>query len=378
MSLRAIDEVVAWRCDSRGRPVAFEGARERRRIGPLTRFLLPALDSHFAAPGDLVRLYRLPIPGAPIAGMVNFTRRVAAVVPPYRRLGAAFPLWAVACAADLGWALDGRGILAGLAAAFPMILGFRLVAHHAAAATDEASAYKVQVYWHLARHMLAPDRPRQAEPPNRPPDWPARLAASHARTLPSHEWHEVARLPLPDGRLIACDPYDIGEEERTSAVEVPPGTYPVVLAIGLFGPESSGLSEARVTHAWVALNDRAVARWEPVSEAEGSKRLVVGIDSGLASFSAAASAPALRSAHDDGSPYGFTAGLEKVLEERMRLPGGGSGLWGLVEAAEASMVVFESGYGDGLYGLYRGFDEEGELAAVAIDFKVAESIYFAQ
>jgi hypothetical protein len=377
MSLRAIDEVVAWRSDSRGRPIAFEGARERRRIGRLTRILLPGLDSDFAAPGDLVRLYRLPIPGAPIAGMVNFTRRVAAVVPPYRRLAAAFPCWAVACAADLGWALDGRAILAGLVAALPMIIGFRLVAHHAAAATDEASAYKVQVYWHLARHRLAPDRPRRAEPPIEPPDWPARLAASYARALPSHEWHEVARLPVPDGQLIACDPYDIGEEERTSTVEVPPGTYAVVLAIGLFGPETSGLSEARVTHAWVALNDRAIARWEPVSDAKGGKRLV-GVDSGLASFSAAASAPALRAAHDDGSPCAFTTRLETVLEEKMRLPAGGRGLWGLVEADEARVVVFESGYGDGLYGLYLGLDQEGELAAVAIDFKVAESIYFAQ
>lgn len=377
MSLRAIDEVVAWRSDSRGRPVAFEGARERRRIGRLTRFLLPGLDSDFAAPGDLVRLYRLPIPGAPIAGMVNFTRRVAAVVPPYRRLAAAGPCWAVGSAADLLWALDGWGFLAGLIAALPMVLGFRLVANHAVAATDEASAYKVRVYWHLARHKLAPNRPRQTEPPNEPPDWPARLAASYARALPSHEWHEVARLPVPDGRLIACDPYDIGKETRTSAVEVPPGTYPVVLAIGLFGPETSGLSEARVTHAWVALKDGAIARWEPASDAKGSE-LLVGIDSGLASFSAAASAPAMRAAYDDGSPYAFTTHIEKVLEDKMRLPAGGRGLWGLVEAAEARVVVFESGYGDGLYDLYRGLDQEGELAAVAIDFKVAESIYFAQ
>jgi hypothetical protein len=376
MSLRAIDEVIAWRCDSRARPVEFEGARERRRIGPLTRFLLPGLASGFAAPGDLVRLYRLPIPGAPIVGMVNFTRSAAAVVPPYRRLAAACVCWVPGIAADLRWALDGSGFLAGLIAALPIIIGLRVVAHQAAAATDEAFAYKVRVYWHLARHKLAPNRPRQPEPPDEPPDWPARLAESYARALASHEWHEIARLPVPDGRLIACDPYDIGEE-RTSAVDVPPGTYPVVLAIGLFGPETSGLSEARVTHAWVALTDEAVARWEPVSDAKGRK-LLVGVDSGLASFSAAASAPALRAALDDGSPDAFATRLETVMDERMRLPAGGQGLWGVVEAGEARLVVFESGYGDGLYDLYRGIGQKGELAAVAIDFKVAESIYFAR
>lgn len=376
MGLRAIDEVVAWHSDSRGRATALEGARERRRIGWLTRFLLPDLGSGFAAPGDLVQLYGLGVPGGPIVGATNFTRRTAVVVPPYRRLAVIAFCWAPAFAADLGWALDGWAIIAGLVAAFPLMLGFRLAAARAEAATDEATAYKVQVYWQLARHRLAPDRPRR-EPPDEPPDWPARLSASHARALPSHEWHEVARLPLPDGRLVACDPYDIGQEERASAVDVPPGTYPIVLAVGLFGPEGSGLSEARVTHAWVALNDRAIDRWEPVADAEGRKRLV-GVGSGLASFSAAASAPAIRAAHDDGSEYGFATRLEQVLEERMTLPGGGGSLWGLVEADGARMVVFESGYGDGVYDLYRGLDEEGELAAVAVDFKVAGSIYFAR
>jgi hypothetical protein len=372
MNLEALDQVVAWRTKSRDRPVLFEGARERLRIGPVTRFLLPDLHSESAAPGDLVRLYRLPIPGSPIAGFVNFTRQIAAVVPPYRRLVAACAFWAVALVADLRWGLDGAALLAGLIATLPMIFAFRFVAHEAEAMTDDDSAYRARVCWQLARHRLAPKAP-PPQAPAQPPDWVARLADSYAGALPSHEWRSIANLPVPDGRLTACDPYDIGEEQK-NVIEVPPGTYPVVLAVGLFGPPGSGLFEARVAHAWVQLRDAAVMGWEPICGAGGS-RMLVGVDSGLASFSCAGTAPVLRAAYDDGSPDAFTTRLEEVLEEK--LYDGEDGGWTSIEAGEARLVVFESGYGDGLYDIYRGVDDDGKAVAIAIDFKVADSIYFA-
>ena len=41
------------------------------------------------------------------------------------------------------------------------------------------------------------------------------------------------------------------------------------------------------------------------------------------------------------------------------------------------MIAFEAGYGDGSYAVVRGIGADGELVAVAIDFRVAGWIYAA-
>jgi hypothetical protein len=371
MRLRPVDEVVAWRTDERGRPIAYEGTGERCRIGPFTRFLLPELDGDFAAPGDLVRLFRLPVRGTPMAAIVNFTAGRAAVSPVWRRLVPAFFIIAIAFILDVSTAADGSVILGGILAGALPGLALRLAADKATSMTSEAWSYRARVHWQLARHLLAPGRPRPSETPSEEPDWEERLRLSWARALPGHEWREIAELSIPDGRLVAADPYDVGEG-RYGVIEVPPGTYPVVLAFGHFGPPSSGLSETRAVHAWLALGEGEAARWEPVLDRAGSEYFV-GVDSATAAFTAEGSIPTLLAAYDDGSRDGFASRLESFLLGAMR-----SSPWAVLEAGEARMAIFESGYGDGFYPVYRGFDEAGALVALAIDFRVAESIYFSR
>ena len=44
--------------------------------------------------------------------------------------------------------------------------------------------------------------------------------------------------------------------------------------------------------------------------------------------------------------------------------------WIDMKFGDANLVTFSSGYGDGLYGTYAGFDSNGDVAVVVTDFNL--------
>lgn len=51
------------------------------------------------------------------------------------------------------------------------------------------------------------------------------------------EIQELGVLPLPTGRLVACDPYLLAADARPLQQPLPPGDYPVLAAWALVSPE---------------------------------------------------------------------------------------------------------------------------------------------
>ena len=47
--------------------------------------------------------------------------------------------------------------------------------------------------------------------------------------------------------------------------------------------------------------------------------------------------------------------------------------WSWLDTAlgDGNLIAFSSGYGDGLYATYAGFDADGEVSAVVTDFGIA-------
>jgi hypothetical protein len=363
-----IDDLVAWSVDEKGRLAGFEGARGLCRFSAFTRFLLPGLDEGFAEPGDLLRMVRVPWLRAHIAAITNVSRRTSIGAPPSRRVLffltiAALPLPA-ALAWDLWWLLIAVE-LAGAAATLFLILA-RLDAE---AAAEERAAYGIAFRWRLLRRHIAPDAAPPPTPPPAPePDWMERLSQSHDRSLAGCDWRQVAALPVEDGRLVACEPYHIDEWAKY-CVDVPPGTYQVVLAIAHFGPADSPLHDERVAHAWVQVGEGEVARWEPARNPEGAE-MGFGVDSGIAAFTSVAAAGPIVAHFDHGDRYGFVMPLNDAILAKMELRMRPTRGWGAIDVGEARLVAFSSGWGDGYYPVYRGLDEAGALVAVAIDFHV--------
>lgn len=375
MAAPHLDEVVGWERNARGKAMALQGARRRYRIGILGRLLLPELDESFAEPGDLLFVAKPPFLSGPVTAAANLTRRTLAAAPDWRSYAIIGFFMLAGFIGELRLEADGRlligAVLLGAVPAGQYLRGRR----RAVAMLDAGAASRAELYWALARHMEAPNAPPRPKPEPEPePDWEERLAHSFAGTLPAHEWVEAGQLPVPDGRLVTCDPYDIARAAR-SAVEIPPGTWPVTIAVGTFGKEGSTLAESRVTHAWLRLGDGPVVRWEAVRE-ESGELFEVSVDSALAAFTSAGAVPALLAAYGDGEEQWLEPHLTDALQLQMALPPTGEGReWAKIQAGEARMIAFESGFGDGGYRLYRGFGPGGALVALAIDFRVAGWIY---
>jgi hypothetical protein len=375
-----LDELVGWETDRRGRVTALRGARRRYRIGWLGRFLLPGLDADLAGPGDLLAVLTPPLSGAPVTALASISRGTTATVPLSRRLivavGLLVPLWWSAHRLfpedASGWALVAAMLIASV---FPVMMRVhhdRALAFAAPQAADSAN-----LYWTLARRRLAPDAPPLKDPePGPEPDWTERLAQSFAGTLEDHEWVKAGMLPVPDGRLVVSDPFDI-ERAAARATEIPAGTYPVTLAIGRFGPPKSRFAEWRVAHAWVRLTQGPVAEWAVPAEEE-RRAAWVSVDSALAAFVSASAVPALVAAYGEGEERWLDPRLTEALQRQMASTASMGGRhWAVIRAGDARMIAFESGHGDGSYPVVRGLGADGELVAVAIDFRVANWIYAA-
>jgi hypothetical protein len=365
MADRPLDELVSWTFDGRGRISGFEGVRQHNRIDWLTRLLLPGLDSEFAAPGDVLRIARVPLFGSHIVGLTNMSRRTV-LAPAWPRiwlqalLVLLLPLPAV-LSGGWWWLM----IVSGLCAAGTLFLYAGEVAVLRQMARPETAAAKV-VFWRLAR--------KAGDPAYEPPRPPVReisdaerfgwMGAAVAGALEGVRTQKLAMVDVADGRLVACEPYQIHDADRFAA-EVPPGRYPVCCALAAY--EADGQAGESVGYAWVRLARTRPVRWEPAIGADGEP-ILFGVDSGFACFTSLASARHLVAALGTLS----TDYREPLDEEVMHGPRSHACAgwdWAEVRGGGASLVAFTSGPGDGHYRVYRGIDRKGETAALLVDFE---------
>lgn len=174
------------------------------------------------------------------------------------------------------------------------------------------------------------------------------------------EWTmEVAKwgtLVTPTGRLLACEalsPRRVKPFKRF----VEPGKYPVEIAWN--GSETCAMR--------VRLSKRKSVRWEPAlrvgekqSRDHDERPPCFGVDSGMAGI------------------YDLKAARIACRDEgwSSRVGEGGVHVHELDPKSKAGMVWCHSGYGDGGYASYWGFDRSGGITELVLDFLVlAEGVY---
>lgn len=212
--------------------------------------------------------------------------------------------------------------------------------------------------------------------------------------------YEIGELNLTSGNIVACDPFieDFFHDSFSRCVE--PGRYPVFLSIAY--EEVSGYSH--VACAMIRFHEAAAVRWELAEIripgfAETEK--VYGVDSGRACFmdmdaaevlyALATSTPqeeAEIAAHLTGesqlmealiepSSYRSRDRFEREFEEPLnaemdmnatRPPGLAWANFQLGNRTDANVIAFSSGYGDGSYASYWGYDAAGNLISLVTDF----------
>lgn len=179
---------------------------------------------------------------------------------------------------------------------------------------------------------------------------------------------EAGTLKLPSGRLSAADPFIALSDAKPFAQPVPSGTFPVRLAVGDF--PSGG---TRVTFARIDFSGAPVVRWsmavvegQDIATLKDNEIFGYGVDAGTgAFFDPLASEAAARLL--DANPDAWEDWQTKGEANGPKIIGPYSFLLDL-DLGDANAVMFHSGWGDGFYASWFGFDADGNVAALVTDF----------
>jgi hypothetical protein len=177
-----------------------------------------------------------------------------------------------------------------------------------------------------------------------------------------------ASLSLPSGRVIAGEPFMYGASDYTDGFvqRVPPGRYPVVLAIADF--EAGEHIVPTVAAARLVIREEPVVSWE-MALYEGQDPAELGddeffgypVDGGTGGFIDVESIPVLTADFDE-----YLENLMDLLADRTDDDARMVTMTG--ENSEPLLVAFSSGDGDGHYPTWIGRTADGEIASVLTDF----------
>lgn len=181
---------------------------------------------------------------------------------------------------------------------------------------------------------------------------------------------EAGLLALPSGRVVAADPF-VGMDRPAFTREVPKGSFPVSLAI-----LEGSMSEGRIALARVAFSPAPVISWDmavvpgqDVATLKPDEFFGYPVDAGTGCFTDAGTALAAHkhmTADEDWSQTWIDEGDRMARGEpppRFHLN---------VPEGPGNIVMFDSGWGDGLYPSWFGLDAAGNVAVLITDFQVID------
>lgn len=179
---------------------------------------------------------------------------------------------------------------------------------------------------------------------------------------------EMGSLVAPTGRIIACDPLT-ALEPTPFAQRVAPGSYPVIASVAALVN-----GDQRVACVMLRLREAPVARWE-MARLEGQEGVTLeedeffgySVDAGVGCFMDAHAAAALDARYESDESYD-----EALIDamEASRADGWEHANVMLDLASGVNLVMVESGWGDGIYASYWGYDAQGAPVCLVTDFSV--------
>jgi hypothetical protein len=170
-------------------------------------------------------------------------------------------------------------------------------------------------------------------------------------------------LVLPTGRVGAGDGFFMDAQPFT--VALPPGHHPVLL---LNVVEANGQT---VAAAMVHIEGGEPIRWEGAHLAGGTspEPFAYGVDSGTGSFISPEAVARLRSLPADQSSALADALLDEYSSDPVTVQ---TAAIVIDPTTGANVVTFNSGYGDGGYASWFGFDAGGRAVALLTSFDLID------
>lgn len=213
--------------------------------------------------------------------------------------------------------------------------------------------------------------------------------------------HEIGDLIVTSGKLIASDPLIEPDPRYYFTKTIPPGRYPVVLSVAVY----QSIPTARIGCAMLRISNALAVRWELAAMNEQQPRKEqgetygYGVDSGTGCFMDWDAAQALYvlanpdpTAYESARRTSFdeawklsTAALDRFdqefcdrvnAEREKNFIQYSTADWANVSvnnATAANVIAFSTGWGDGAYRSYWGYDAKGNLVNLVTDFLLFDS-----
>ena len=191
--------------------------------------------------------------------------------------------------------------------------------------------------------------------------------------------HQIGELVLTSGRIIPCDPLIVPDVRYHLKKIVKPGRYPVIVSVADFQPAG----DTRIACAMLKFSDGKTVKWETAFINEPAQnrtddRTTYGVDAGTGCFVDWDAAEIIADLVSLEVRYpekdDFEEFCDRVLAEMERNSFGKYPLtasWAnmqVSEDTEANITAFSSGWGDGGYASFWGYDEAGDLTSLVTDF----------
>jgi hypothetical protein len=201
------------------------------------------------------------------------------------------------------------------------------------------------------------------------------------------EVHTLGKLEVPTGLIIACDPFLGFDGASAFAESAPVGAFPVVVAVAAIEHVSKKSKkrtlDRRVAYALLRFSTRkpvrlvmALKKGQSLSKLGKDEIYGYGVDAGAGCFVDARIAAQLvkqdktnATPDDDMLPSATTLMDLFYGKGRSNIATWAHGILH-VEGSSDNLVAFSSGWGDGFYASYWGFDGDGEVAFLMTDFDV--------
>lgn len=177
----------------------------------------------------------------------------------------------------------------------------------------------------------------------------------------------LGKLHLSTGKIIASDPF-VFFDEKPFNTQITPESYSVVLSLARINYE-----EERVAFAMLKFNEKIPVRWElalrendDVSKLSEGKFFGYNVDAGTGCFMDVTSQEILNKRLGNKEFHDFL--VSEMYKNRNRP-------WinhNLENCPNNNLIAFSSGWGDGSYASYFGFDENNQVACLITDFEIVK------
>jgi hypothetical protein len=191
----------------------------------------------------------------------------------------------------------------------------------------------------------------------------------------------LGEMEITSGRMMLVDPFLMSMRDTPLALSVPPGRFPIDLAVA-----DTGRGGHRVALARLLLSPAPAVRWsmavtdeQDVGTLSGLEVFGYGVDAGTGAFVDAGVPPWLDAEYPSSNFEQYQALQDDWLARgeagaaALGIPYG----FALIERlGPGDAAMFSSGWGDGHYASWIGYGADGLPVAIVTDFAVITAVNF--